>query len=60
MSVIDNCVEVVFKFDIFVIVDGGICYLGDVVKVLVLGVLSVMIGFLFVGIEEFLGDFMIY
>lgn len=60
MSVIDNCVEVVFKFDIFVIVDGGICYLGDVVKVLVLGVLSVMIGFLFVGIEELLGDFMIY
>lgn len=60
MSVIDNCVEVVFKFDIFVIVDGGICYLGDVVKVLVLGVLSVMIGFLFVGIEEFFGDFMIY
>lgn len=37
------------------IVDGGICYFGDIVKVIVVGVDVVMFGFLLVGMKEVLG-----
>lgn len=55
-----DCVEMGRKYGIFVIVDGGFKYLGDVVKVLVVGVLVVMMGLLFVGCEEVLGEMEIY
>lgn len=38
------------------IVDGGICFFGDLVKVMVVGVYCVMMGLMFVGIEEVLGE----
>lgn len=41
---------------VLVIVDGGLQYFGDIVKVFVVGVDVVMFGFLLVGIDEFLGE----
>lgn len=37
------------------IVDGGICIYGDIVKFIRFGVFMIMIGFLFVGYEELFG-----
>lgn len=51
-----DVVEVFKDIDILVIVDGGICFLGDIVKVLVVGVSCVMVGSMLVGIEEVLGE----
>lgn len=53
-------VEVVWFLGILVIVDGGVKYLGDFVKVLVVGVNVVMIGLFFVGIEESFGEVFLY
>lgn len=41
---------------VLVIVDGGLQYFGDIVKVLVVGVLMVMLGLLLVGIVEVFGE----
>lgn len=57
--VIDLVVEVL-QDCILLIVDGGICYLGDIGKVLVVGVLIIMVGGLLVGIEELLGEIELY
>lgn len=38
------------------IVDGGICFFGDMVKVIGVGVSMIMVGLFFVGIEEVLGE----
>lgn len=51
-----DVVEVLKGIDIFVIVDGGICFLGDIVKVFVVGVSCVMVGSMLVGMEELLGE----
>lgn len=40
--------------------DGGICFFGDIVKVIVVGVSCVMVGLMFVGIEEVLGEIEFY
>lgn len=58
--VIMDVVEVVKEYGIFVIVDGGIRYLGDIIKVLAVGVDVVMIGSFFVGCEESSGECEIY
>lgn len=58
--VVYDVVKVLKGMGIFLIVDGGFCYLGDVVKVLVVGGYSVMIGLLVVGIEESLGEMIIF
>lgn len=50
-------VVVVNVLGVFIIVDGGIFNLGYVVKVLLLGVLIVMMGSFFVGMDEVLGNF---
>lgn len=47
------CVKVVRKF---IIVDGGICMYGDIVKFICFGVIMVMIGLFFVGYEELFGE----
>lgn len=47
------CVKVVWKL---IIVDGGIWIYGDIVKFVCFGVIMVMIGLLFVGYEELLGE----
>lgn len=43
-----------------IIVDGGIKYFGDIVKVLVVGGYVVMLGSMLVGIDELLGEFEIF
>lgn len=43
-----------------IIVDGGIKYFGDIVKVLVAGGYVVMLGSMLVGIDELLGEFEIF
>lgn len=47
-------------YGIFVIVDGGICFFGDICKVIVVGVFCVMVGLMFVGIEEVSGEVILY
>lgn len=44
----------------FVIVDGGIKFLGDFVKVIVVGVFCVMVGLMIVGMDEFSGEVIFY
>lgn len=39
-----------------IIVDGGICMYGDIVKLICFGVIMVMIGLFFVGYEELFGE----
>lgn len=55
-----NVVEVLKGIGVLCIVDGGVCFLGDVLKVFVVGVNVVMMGSMFVGIEEVLGDVFLY
>jgi IMP dehydrogenase len=43
-----------------VIADGGIRYSGDLVKALVAGASTVMSGSIFAGVEESLGETIIY
>lgn len=45
---------------VLVIVDGGICYMGDILKVIVVGVDSVMLGLFLVGIKELFGEIIIF
>lgn len=58
--VINDVYEVVKYFGVLIVGDGGICYIGDIVKVLVVGVNIIMVGGLFVGVEEVLGEMIIY
>lgn len=55
-----DVVFVVREYGKVIIVDGGIKYFGDIVKVLVVGGYVVMLGSMLVGIDEFLGEFEIY
>lgn len=51
---------VVCEYGKIIIVDGGIKYLGDIVKVFVVGGNVVMLGLMFVGIDEVLGEIEIF
>lgn len=55
-----DCVIVVCEFGKIIIVDGGIKYFGDIVKVLVVGGNVVMLGSMFVGIDESFGEIEIF
>lgn len=58
--VIYDVVKEVEIWGVLVIVDGGICYFGDIMKVIVVGVNVVMIGGLFVGLVESFGMIIFY
>lgn len=60
LIVIIELVNEVDKQGIFVVVDGGIKFFGDFVKVIVVGVFFVMVGLLLVGMEESLGEVYFY
>ncbi len=56
LTAIAACAEAVKKFGIPVIADGGIEHSGDIVKAIVAGADSVMIGSLFAGTDEAPGE----
>jgi IMP dehydrogenase len=60
MSAIYTCARVARKRDIPVIADGGIKYSGDVVKAIVAGAETVMLGSMLAGLEESPGDIFLY
>ena len=60
LSAILNVFEVTKKYNIPLIADGGIRYSGDIVKALVAGADSVMLGSIIAGVDESPGDTIIF
>jgi IMP dehydrogenase len=60
MSAIYNCARVCRKQNIPLIADGGVKYSGDIVKAIVAGADTVMLGSLLAGLEESPGDLILY
>ncbi|HLF27357.1 MAG TPA: IMP dehydrogenase [Anaerolineae bacterium] len=60
MSAIFECVRAARAKDIPVIADGGIKYSGDIVKAIVAGADTVMLGGLLAGLEEAPGEMVLY
>lgn len=60
LSAIMDCVEVAHKYGVPIIGDGGVQYSGDIVKALVGGASSVMLGGLFAGTQEAPGESVLY
>lgn len=60
MSAIYCCARAAKPFGIPVIADGGIKYSGDIVKAIVAGAETVMLGSLLAGLEEAPGDLVLY
>ena len=60
MSAIFTCAQVARKHDVPVIADGGIKYSGDIVKAIVAGAGTIMLGSLLAGLEESPGDIFLY
>ena len=60
LSAVLTCADAARKKDVPVIADGGIRHSGDVVKALVAGASSVMLGSLFAGLSESPGDTILY
>ena len=60
MSAIYNCAQAARKHGVPVIADGGIKYSGDIVKAIVAGAGTVMLGSLLAGLEESPGDIFLY
>ncbi len=56
LTAIAECSKVAAKYDVPVIADGGVKYSGDLVKALVAGADTVMLGSMFAGIDEAPGD----
>ena len=52
--------EITKKYDIPLIADGGIRYSGDIVKAMVAGASSVMLGSIIAGVEEAPGETIIF
>jgi len=60
MSAIYRCTKTAKPYGIPVIADGGIKYSGDIVKAIVAGAETVMLGSLLAGLEEAPGDLVLY
>lgn len=60
MSAIFTCARAAARHDIPVIADGGIKYSGDIVKAIVAGAETVMLGSLLAGLEESPGEVILY
>ena len=60
VSAIFECAQVAKKYGISVIADGGIKFSGDIVKAIVAGAQSVMLGSMLAGLEEAPGEVMLY
>lgn len=60
LTAVLDCAEEAERHGISIIADGGIKYSGDVVKALVAGARSVMLGSLFAGTKESPGDVELY
>lgn len=60
LSAIYDVAEVVKKYDLPLIADGGLRYSGDIVKALAAGAHSIMAGSLLAGVDESPGDTIIY
>lgn len=60
ITAISECAEVCHEYGIPLIADGGIKYSGDVVKAIVAGADTVMVGSVFAGTDESPGDIILY
>ncbi len=60
MSAIFHCAAQARSYGIPIIADGGIKYSGDIVKAIVAGAQTVMLGNLLAGLEESPGDLILY
>jgi IMP dehydrogenase len=60
MTAIFRCAQAAHRHGIPVIADGGIKYSGDIVKAIVAGADTVMLGGLLAGLEESPGDLILY
>jgi IMP dehydrogenase len=60
LSAIFACARVAERYGIPVIADGGIKYSGDMVKAIVAGADTIMLGSLFAGLEESPGELVLY
>jgi IMP dehydrogenase len=60
MTAIYNCAKVARPAGIPIIADGGIKYSGDIVKAMVAGAETVMLGSLLAGLDEAPGDLVLY
>jgi IMP dehydrogenase len=60
LSAVLTCVEAARKLGVPIIADGGVRHSGDIVKALVAGASSVMLGSLFAGLSESPGDTILY
>lgn len=60
MSAIFECARAAAAFDVPIIADGGVKYSGDIVKALVAGAESVMLGSLLAGLDEAPGEIFLY
>lgn len=60
MSAIYACAQAARPYGIPVIADGGIKYSGDIVKALVAGAETIMLGSLLAGLEEAPGELVVY
>ena len=60
LTAVIDVYEITKKYDIPLIADGGIRYSGDIVKAMVAGASSVMLGSIIAGVEEAPGDTIIF
>lgn len=60
MSAIHDCAQAARPYNIPIIADGGIKYSGDIVKAIVAGAETVMLGSLLAGLDEAPGEIILY
>ena len=60
MTAIHDCARAAFRLGLPVVADGGVKYSGDIVKAIVAGADTVMLGNLLAGLEESPGELILY